>query len=263
MVGRAEHLRAGQGGRPVQQQRGRLLAAEEPRRRAVEGAGRRARVCGPWPAAAPGRPSRAQVDPVDPAGGQDHGHVGRGRVGHRGRLPLRRACAAAPGADREAVGARRRGHAADRGALAERLAPVLRPGVGPRLVPAQRAEGHDRWGGTAPPPGGARSPRRARRAPPCPSPGRPRPRAARSPATPAPPWPTTRRRRSPAARPPRCRPRAPPAPGSVPTIAPVPTRARQGVGTGHPVEQRRRGVAQSLLVAREVEVHGGAVYGRP
>ena len=43
---------------------------------------------------------------------------------------------------------------------------------------------------------------------------------------------------------------------------PGPDPGAQGVGPGHPVEERGRGVAQGLLVAREVEVHGGAVYGR-
>ena len=90
-----------------------------------------------------GRPSVAQVDPVDPAGGQDHGDVGRGRVGDRRRLPAEAGLAPGPG-DREAVGARGGGHAAHRVALAERLPPVLRS----RRRPAPR-------------------PRTARRAPRC------------------------------------------------------------------------------------------------
>ena len=42
---------------------------------------------------------------------------------------------------------------------------------------------------------------------------------------------------------------------------PRPDPGPEGVGPGHAVEERRRGVTQGLLVAREVEVHGGAVYG--
>ena len=94
--------------------------------------------------------------------------------------------------------------------------------------------------GTVPPPGGDRSPRTGRRAPPCPAPGRPRPRGARSPATPAPPWRTTPRRRSPAARCGRS-PETAPGPGSVPTIAPVPT----GPGGHRPAFPSRRVAAAS------------------
>ena len=56
-------------------------------------------------------------------------------------------------------------------------------------------------------------------------------------------------------------PRRRPGPGERPDDRPGPDAGTQGVGSGHAVEERGRGLTQSLLVAREVEVHGGAVYG--
>ena len=64
---------------------GRLLATEEQRRRAVEGEDPElARAVHGREGLGPAR--AAQIDPVDAAGGQDHGDVGGGRVGD-GRRP--------------------------------------------------------------------------------------------------------------------------------------------------------------------------------
>ena len=101
-----------------------------------------------------------------------------------------------------------------------------------------------------PPPGGGRSPRRARPARPCPAPGRSRPRAARSPANPAPPWRTTRPRRTPPARPRPASAGGGARPRERPDDRPGPDPGPERLGPGHLVEERRRGVAQGLLVGR-------------
>ena len=99
-------------------------------------------------------------------------------------------------------------------------------GVGPGLGVAQRAQGQDGGQERAPPPAGGRSARTARPPRPCPARGRPRPRAAPGPASPGRPWRT--RQRVEAGRRIRLRSlrRSSPAPGSVPTTTPAPTRAR-------------------------------------
>ena len=120
------------------------------------------------------------------------------------------------------------------------------------------------------PPGGVRSARRARLPRPCPTRVRRLRRAPRWPAIPGPPSPPTPPRRSRAARPARrlrrrsaaarCRCRIT-GPGQRAHDRPRPHARPQRIVPGQPIEQRGRRGAQRLLIGREVEVHGGAVYG--
>ena len=269
MVGGAEHLRAGQRGGPVEQQprppRRRRGTAPACRRRP----GRRARACGPWPTAGRAalrcagrrrrRRRRRRPRPRRPRARRRSGGVCAAEAHLRPSGPRRGGEPARAGAKADA---------ADRGALgpAPRASPSV-AGVGPRLVAAQRAERHD-----------GREERRGHQAAPdlLAEHGdldHAQPQAAlvlgqldRQPALVGHGRPRRRRRSRCGGRPAAARHRAAvpsPAPGQRPDDRPGPDPGPQRVGPGHPVEQRRRGVAQRLLVGREVEVHGGAVYGRP
>ena len=140
-----------------------------------------------------------------------------------------------------------RSDAAHRGTLAQCLTPVLGPGVGPRLVTAQRAERHD----------GGQERRRHQAAPDLLAEHgelhHAQPQAAlvlgeldRQPPLLRHGGPhgvvvALRRVRRGVAR-------DGTRPGSVPTIAPGPDPGPEGIGPGLPVEEGRRGIAQRLLV---------------
>ena len=129
-IGRTEHLGAGQGGRPVQQERGgrRRRRGGAPgvpsnartpssRVRSMAGhGGRPSRACA-------GRPRRRRRPPRP----RPRPPTGRRRWG---RLPAAGAPARPLPTGGDATGRRRPGDTPDRGALAERLPPVQRGGVG-------------------------------------------------------------------------------------------------------------------------------------
>ena len=160
------------------------------------------------------------------------------------------------------------GDAADGVTLAERLPPVppSRPSAraSARSAPRGPARGQERRGHQAAPDLLAQH-RHLHHAE---IPGRPRPRAPRWRSIPGRPWPTTRSASKP------CGTSA--ASGRADEGSRLLARSREGphhrpgpdprperVVAGHRIEQRGRRVAQRLLIRREVEVHGGAVYGPP
>ena len=265
-VGRSEHLCADQGGRTVEGLGGRVATSEAPGRGAVEtqdpeltGAVHGREGVGAW--------GGALVDGEHVGVGDDDGQVGRRRIGGRwGHAAQEHLVAVAIAvADGSAVIAGA-GQASDAGhglALAQRFAPLLGPADGERIGRTQRAQRHDRGeegdgGQTAPDllaqhggldqahPEAALVLGDLEGQPTLLGHGRPgggvvAGRGVGDGGAGA---------------------VAPPAPGSVPTTAPGPTRARNASWPAIRSNSVTAASRESLLVAREVEVHGGAVYGQ-
>ena len=209
-----------------------------------------------------GCPIRGEIDRIDAISDDDHRDVGRGGVRRRGGLAVEAHLALGTSVRHGDPPVRRETRHPSRSPSQRgpRATAWSAPRPAPQVHSAHRAPRPRR--GTAQQPAGARSPRRARRPRPGRARARLRPRAARSRASPDRTWHSTRRRHSPVDIGGRrgARPR-PPGTGKRADDRAGPHPCPQRVVPRPAVEQRCRRVAQGLLIGREVEVHGGAVYG--